>query len=50
MCKSMNDFRPVALTSILCKFMEQVMVKDLIIMVGMGLDLYSFPTGHSEGL
>ena len=40
--KAMNDFRPMALTSILCKYMERMVAKELISMVGESLDLLQF--------
>ena len=48
--KAMNDFRPMALTSILCKYMERMVAKELISMVGESLDPLQFAYRARRGV
>ena len=48
--KALNDFRPVALTSILCKCMERVVAEELTTMVGESLDPLQFAYKPRRGV
>lgn len=46
----MNGFRPIALTSILCKCMEKLALEELIFMVGESLDPLQFAYKSKPGV
>ena len=48
--KALNDFRPVALTSILCKCMERVIVGELTTTIGESLDPLQFAYKPKRGV